>query len=465
MATTSIWAVKGRIEKILRYATNPEKTEEANYAADVESGSLEGVLDYATNPEKTEKQCFVTGINCSSTDAKQEMDRVKRHYKKLGGIVAFHAYQSFKPGETTPDTAHEIGVKLATGLWGDAYQMVVSTHLDKDHIHNHIVINSVSCEDGKRFHRDNKCYYSMRKASDRLCAEYGLSVIDKPKRGQAKHYGEWRADAEGKPTWRSLVKADVDEAIKKAMTDRQFFQNLEAIGYEIKTGKDISVRPPGKERFVRLCRSFGDDYSYDGIARRILENKQPRLPITKQKHVSSLQPKRATLPRGSIIGLYRHYKYLFGYYSRGSPGSNSRMHFLLREDIRKLDEITEELKLLEREIIDSAEQLTSFMDSLDSHMQELDSERCALRKEDRIRRSGAGNVPANPRIAEIGKELKVIRKEVKRCQSIQERSVEIASKVKRLEEASAWKKTKEEPQDGRIGSGGRTTAKNDPFRQ
>lgn len=113
----------------------------------------------------------------------------------------------------------------------------------------------------------------MRKASDDLCQEYHLSVIEDPQPGKSKHYGEWRAEQEQRPTWRGMVRADVDEAIRQSMTERQFFDALRKKGYEIKVGKDISVRPPGKERFVRLVRNFGEEYSIDGIRERMLCSK------------------------------------------------------------------------------------------------------------------------------------------------------------------------------------------------
>ena len=465
MATTSIWSVKGQIDKVIKYAANPEKTEGSEYLCDTEDGSIEGVLDYATNSEKTEQQLFVSGINCSVEDAKTEMSRVKRQFKKSGGIVAFHGYQSFKPGEVAPDIAHEIGVKLATELWGERFQMVVTTHLDKGHIHNHIVINSVSCEDGKRFHRDNRCYRSMRDASDRLCREYGLSIIKNPERGGSKHYGEWKAEREGKETWRALIKRDVDEAIEKAMTDKQFFQNLERIGYEIKTGKDISVKPPGKERFVRLARNFGDGYTYEGIKRRILANKTPRMPIAKVKQNAKHPKKLPPILRGNLIGLYRHYKYLFGYYSRGSP-ENTRTHFLLREDIRKLDEITREMKLLERESIETVSQLLSFAESLDSQMQSLKEERKALHAQNRAIRDKTGVTPKTPRIAEINTQLKTLREEVRRCKSILVRSAEIEEKITRMESEQEPKETRKEVKTrGRNGAGGRTIGQDDAFRK
>ena len=268
MAVTSIWKVEGRLARVLGYAENPAKTEGA--PDEWERQGVGAAILYAADPGKTEEQRYVSGVNCLPETALAEMNATKRQYGKEGGIVAFHGYQAFAPGEADPETAHEIGVALARELWGARFEVVVATHLDRAHLHNHFVINSVSFADGRRFHRDAACYRAMRGASDRLCRGRGLSVVDRPEPGRSRHYAEWRAERDGRPTWRSLVKADADEAVARASTMRQFYANLRAMGYEVKTGKDISVRPPGKERFVRLRRNFGDGYSYEGISARIL---------------------------------------------------------------------------------------------------------------------------------------------------------------------------------------------------
>lgn len=279
MATTSIWRVKGWLGKVVIYVENPDKTEnpafyEKQEMTDRQTQGLSDVIDYAVSSEKTKvtdeatevMQQFVSGVNCHPATAREEMIAVKKRFGKEDGTVAYHGYQSFAPGEATPEMAHEIGAKLAQQLWGDKYQVIVATHLDKDsHLHNHFVVNTVSFLDGLKYHRTEKDYYEMQKASDALCREYNLSVIENPQRGKSKQYGEWRAEQEGRPTWRGLIRAEIDEVIRQSMTERQFFDNLRKRGYEVKVGKDISVRPPGKERFVRLERNFGEDYSYDGI--------------------------------------------------------------------------------------------------------------------------------------------------------------------------------------------------------
>ena len=165
--------------------------------SDRQAQNLSDVIDYAAKPEKTsvphddenislERQ-LVSGINCLPATARDEMLAVKRRFGKDEGVVAYHGYQSFAPGEADPITAHEIGVRLAKTLWGEKYQVLVATHLDKEnHLHNHFVVNTVSLIDGIRYHRTEKDYHDMRTASDALCREYGLSVVENPQPGKSK---------------------------------------------------------------------------------------------------------------------------------------------------------------------------------------------------------------------------------------------------------------------------------------
>lgn len=154
MAATAIWKVKGNLGQVVNYAANPDKTTFS--PADLQG--LRDVMNYATQDYKTEEQRYVSGVNCIPEIARGEMMAVKRQFGKEDGIIAFHGYQSFAPGEVTPEQAHEIGVKLARKLWGDRFQVIVATHLDKKHIHNHFVLNSVSFVDGKKYN-DCKATY------------------------------------------------------------------------------------------------------------------------------------------------------------------------------------------------------------------------------------------------------------------------------------------------------------------
>ena len=457
MATTSIWRVKGWLGKVVIYAENPDKTTNPKFytqedMTEQDGQQLSDVIRYAVNPKKTQEtgseddaplHRFVSGINCSPATARDEMLAVKKRFGKEDGTVAYHGYQSFAPGEATPELAHEIGVKLATRLWGDRYQVIVATHLDKEnHLHNHFVLNTVSFADGIKYHRTRKDYHEMQTVSDALCREYRLSVIENPQYGKAKQYGEWRAEQEQRPTWRGLIRADMDEAIRQAMTERQFFDALRKKGYAMKVGKDISVRPPGKERFMRLMRNFGEDYSLDNIRRRILSQSRPERKKPEQKPgilrvrlIGSL--KNVRKPTG-FRALYVHYCYLLGIFPKNRPQqSRKRMHFLLREDLLKLDAITAETRLLIGHRIDTAEQLFSYHDEAQDKIAALTAERKQLYK---LQRTAA--VKADPeksaeikdRISALSKELATLRKEVSLCDDIAERSGVIKEKIKAVRE-------------------------------
>lgn len=456
MATASIWRVKGWLGKVVIYAENPEKTANPKFYADRElteqnGQQLSDVIRYAVNSEKTQEtdsedgaplHRFVSGINCSPATARDEMLAVKKRFGKEDGTVAYHGYQSFAPGEATPELAHEIGVKLATRLWGDRYQVIVATHLDKEnHLHNHFVVNTVSFADGIKYHRTRKDYHEMQTVSDELCREYGLSVIEQPQQGRGKQYGEWRAEQEQRPTWRGLIRSDIDEAIRQAMTERQFFDALRKKGYAVKVRKDISVRPPGKERFVRLIRNFGEDYSLDNIRKRILSQGRPERRTSEQKpeilRVKMIGNLKTARKLTGFRALYVHYCYLLGIFPKNKPKQNRRLHFLLREDLRKMDAITAETRLLVGHRIDTAEQLFSYQSEVKGRIAALTDERKQLYKSQRT-----AAVKADPekaaeikgRISALSTELTALRREVSLCDDIAERSGVIKEKIKAVRE-------------------------------
>ncbi len=175
MAVTKIWTIKDSLQRVLDYAANPDKTE---YDA------LAQTLHYAENDAKTklnESAQLVTGIHCRVDHAWEDMRAVQERFGKTDGVVALHAYQSFREGEVTPEQCHEIGVALARRVWGKRFQVLVATHMNTDNLHNHFVINSVSYVDGKKYEQRRSQYAEFRAASDKLCREYGLSVVEQPK--------------------------------------------------------------------------------------------------------------------------------------------------------------------------------------------------------------------------------------------------------------------------------------------
>lgn len=216
MATTKIWDIKGRLDVLINYAANPEKTDENQYNK-AEMQVLHNVMAYAADEYKTEKRLYVSGVNVTPDTATYKMQQTKLRYGKTDGIIAFHAIQSFKPGEVTPELAHKIGVEFAKEIWGDRFEVLIATHLNRQHLHNHFVINSVSFVDGKKYYDNTKNYNLMKKISDRLCEENNLSVIRNPK-SKGKHYAEVMAEKNGYPTIRGQIKDELDEIIKCSYT-------------------------------------------------------------------------------------------------------------------------------------------------------------------------------------------------------------------------------------------------------
>ena len=277
--------------------------------------------------------------------------------------------------------------------------------------------------------------------SDALCREYGLSVIEHPQPGKGKHYGEWRAEQEQRPTWRGIVRSDVDEVIRQSMTEQQFFENLHRKGYEVKVGKDISVRPPGKERFVRLARNFGEGYTLDGIRRRILEQSRAVRPLPepapKRKHYRVSGNWQTRKKVTGFRALYFHYCYLLGVFPQQKKQNRKRLHFLLREDLIKLDAITQEARLLAEHRIDTAQQLSSYQGELESRIAAVSDERKQLYRKQRtvaVKSDEAASAEVSTAIAMLSRELSQLRREVKLCSDIAARSGILPERIQKVRE-------------------------------
>jgi len=474
MAVTSIWSVKGWLGKVVVYAENPDKTENPAYfekqgmTAEQTQG-LSDVIDYASQTRKTQLtdetaeilRHFVTGINCQPDTARDEMMAAKNKFGKDGGVVAYHGIQSFSPEDLqkglTPDMAHEIGVKLANKLWGENYQVLVATHLDKEnHLHSHFIVNTVSWVDGIRYHRTEQDYYYMQIESDKLCREYGLTVIEEPKRGKSKHYGEWKAEKEGKPTYRGLVKSEFDQAILESMTERQLWDNLYQKGWHVKFGKDITVRPPGKDSGLKLYRNFGEDYSIEAIRNRILANTRPNrliIPADKPPRQVRFTGNLKTAKRMTgLHALYFYYLYKMGVLPKGREPSPNKVYFLFREDIRFIQNISKETRLLVKHGIDTAEQLTAYKDGLTREIISLAGNRKKLRYQARSIRDEDKLAAVKTEIAALSEKIGELRREVRLCEDIENRSADMKEKIHRAAEE----------QDK---SQGKELNKNEPFRR
>ena len=228
--------------------------------------NLKAALDYIENPDKTDDKMLVSSFGCSYETADIEFQMLLDQAFKKGNNLAHHLIQAFEPGENTPEQAHEIGRQLADEVLGGKYPYVITTHIDKGHLHNHIIFCAVDMVNQRKYISNRRSYAYIRRTSDRLCREHGLSVV-KPGKDKGKSYAEWDAQRKGK-SWKAKLKIAIDAAIPQAKDFDDFLRLMQAQGYEIKQGKFVSFRAPGQERFTR-CKTLGEDYTEEAITRRI----------------------------------------------------------------------------------------------------------------------------------------------------------------------------------------------------
>jgi len=401
---------------------------------------LGDVIDYISRENATKGGRLVSGINCSPETARKQMIETKKRFEKMGGVTAYHGYQSFKEGEVDPVLAHMIGVQMADYLWGEKYEVLVATHVDKEtHIHNHFVINTVSFVDGKKFFRSKEDYLKMQKASDAFCRQYNLSVIHHPE-GKGKHYSEWEAEKNGKPTWRGIIRRDIDRAVKASMTEREFFQYLQNLGYAFKlqgkTGKMLerpSLKPKDSERYFRFDR-LGEDYTLDEIRDRILENIRrtepfPEIEQRKVRHYRNKYPPR-TKAKG-LAALYYYYCYELHIIAK-YPASVKQVSFFMREDLRKLDQLDEQARLLGRNQIETLEELNAFREATKEQLEVLELsrkvQRNLLKRAVRLEETGT-QTQIKTQIAGLSAEIRKQRRYLMLCNRIEERSEKTAKEL------------------------------------
>lgn len=259
MATTGFWPVRGKLKKVLDYADNPDKTTERKYLDE----DLYQALRYTEQDEKTDEKKYVSGINCSAAFAYREMVAVKQRFGERGKVIAYHGYQSFKTGEVTPEQAHKIGLETARRMWGEEFQVLVTTHLNTDNLHCHFVVNSFSFRDGHKFRNSIEQHRELREISDAVCKEHGLSVLRDAPFYSSQSKGAYWKEQKGQPTHRQQLKADVEYCLRYSMDWPSFIQQLEAKGYAFDLTR-FSVIAPGWQRAVRLDRlGFTDEVMYE----------------------------------------------------------------------------------------------------------------------------------------------------------------------------------------------------------
>lgn len=426
MAVTRIWSIKGRAGAPLTYIANPEKTKRE--FSESERQALQDVIAYAANEDKTEQFYYTSGINCSVECARDQFDTTKLRFGKTGGNVAYHAYQSFKPGEVTPDEAHAIGVQLAEELWGDRFQVVVATHLDREHLHNHIIINSVSFRDGRKFHECRDNTRLLRDTSDRICLEHGLSVIENPKGKRVSSY-VYKMEHAGMPTRYNVARQAIDEAVALSLNIEEFKSELRKRGYSYRFDpqrKYWTVTPPGWKKPIRI-HQLGSDYTRESIERRIYENdpsvRQERLRQNYRipNNYSLRRRIDHIMGRSGLEKLYLRYCYELGYLPKYRQNP-TRLHIVLKEDLLKCDQYSEQAKLICKYHVDNDRDVLTLGKLLELKMKELGAERDGLRLKAKRVLPEAEITEAEEGIKDLTSKMRELRHELKVVGEIWERS-------------------------------------------
>ena len=410
MAIVKVYAVRNKLHRAINYAANEEKT------------SLERLIGYAANPDKTEQRIFESVLNCNSVEtAFDEMVATKRKYSKEDKVLAYHYIQSFSPGELTPELAHSIGVQFAKECFGDRFEVVIGTHLDRKHLHNHIVVNSVSFLDGGKFRSTPKSYYNViRKISDRLCIENELSVIDNPIH-KGMHYAEWKSSNDGKPTIRSQVREELDEIIKSSYTMQIFWKELERRGYTVhRKGNNIkytSIIPPFGKRPIRIDK-LGNEYTEKAIQERIIAERNGirTMSPSQQKKVYKYNGNLKKVPRKKLKGfqaLYFHYLYLFKKIRKKQ--TPQRVSFFMRDEIIKFERYQKQFKFLHIHGIENAEQLQKYQTVQEQRIEDLTVNRKKLYTE---RDKTNEQAEIIQQISKINDTIKMCRADVRMCKAI-----------------------------------------------
>lgn len=424
MAVIKAFAVRKQLKKTVNYITDSEKTD----------SDLANKIDYALNHAKTtvaaaasEQFLYESVINLPDVKtAYARMQATKEYFGKMGGVLGYHIIQSFKPGEITADQCHELGRKLASEMFGAGFEIVIGTHLNKEHLHNHIVVNSVSFTDGKKLRFNKQSYRELQEISDQLCRKYGLSVIESKAHG--KSYKEWLNEKEGKPTVRGQIRQDIDQAIKESFNYGTFIANLEKRGYLIKDSPSrtyTALKPPFGTRFIRL-NSLGEEYTKEKIIGRL--SKQKSWQSKTQPERKKYYPRKLPQKRRKITGLqalYLRYVYLL----KLNKKPKAKLSRYLWEDLCKFEKYKNEYLYLKAQNITTKEALHDRIIYLKNETEKLEKLRKPLYEQKRRCVNIEQKNEIELKLSELNSSLKELRRELRLCNDIAENTARIKANL------------------------------------
>ena len=429
MATTSLWHVSGRLTDLIKYVENPEKT----IAKDAKLGELFDVIDYVRRDDATAEGEYVSTINCMRETAFEQMIMTKKQFGKTSGYIAWHGYQSFKPGEITPGECHRIGLELAKEMWGDRYQIIVTTHLDKDHIHNHFCFNSVSFRDGKKYNYSKKERQRMIDISDRLCIEHGLSVIKNPHKAASRPV--WFDEKQGKDTLYNIYRRDIVDAVNNSKSVNGFEKYLKRLGYQVDLNKKHwRIKMPGRDHYTRMD-TLDERFTAESITDQIVHTRgrfaeRPYAVVTYPPEMPQEYRQPGFIERmiqgTNLYKLYLYYCYQLGIlpdktsYRPTSP--------ILKEDLRKADEISAQARYMERKGVSTMEDLLADRQEISSELKDLSAARTKIYN--KMRRAKPEDLPElRSKRDELSKKIEILRRDLKCNHKIEERSATIKDKL------------------------------------
>ena len=419
MATTGFWPVKDRLKEVIDYAENPDKTIDKKYV----DSDLYAALRYVSNDKKTDERMYVSGVDCNAKRAYERMTATKKRFGKTGGNVAYHGYQSFQAGEATPEEAHKIGLETARRMWGNEYEVVVTTHLNTDNVHNHFVVNSVSFQTGRKFENHISDHYRLREISDAVCLEHVKSILR-----DAEFYGgskkEYWQKQNGGLSHRKILKADIDTAFAH-----------------------YSVKETGWQRAVRLDR-LGKEYTPEAIRARLLDNQRHvgYVPFHKPNYTPLLTLEIEYRKKQRMDGI----QILFALVTELcrlvtgnniAPETPRPLSPAMRQEIVKLDKTLKEYKFLCGNNIDSPQELVSFISEKREQIGALEKERQSVYNRNRHKKSGELNAQAR----EISAKIKPLRAELSLAKAVLEKipKLEEVIEAERQAETAVITKNKE----------------------
>ena len=431
MAIIFIKDIQKRFDRTIAYIGNKKKISNTNYEEVFKD--LHNELNYTVDDLKTEQQFFVDGINCKYENALKRMTETKKEYGKTDGILGYHIIQSFEPGEGTPKIIHELGKEFARRAWGDRFEVVVATHVNTDCLHNHYVLNSVSFMDGKKYYDTRESYAQLRKLSDELCREYGLSVIEEPRKRSRKRYDLYMSEKKGEWTKDSIIRRDIDECILKNTSPKAFYRDMQKLGYTFDFNRKYpTISHPNFERPRRL-KTLGEDYTAQKIEERIMLKWQKyEVSIPPQENLEEAYFEKLICPTYkqvyiSFVTVIQHVKH--------NPNKNRELDKYLIDEIRKLDSLIEQQNLLCDNNIETPEQLAEYKSSCINELSECNEARKIFRSRLKTAENNNDekkNAELKDSISILTERMKIQRKNILICQRIEANEPKIEDKINQI---------------------------------